>query len=273
MVHDAVRVAANRNSFHPILERYDALREQDRIGPEDLIERLFIDYYGCPDTPYYRELSRLILIASVARVEEPGCKFDYAIIVEGAQGTRKSSSIAALYGKDYFGEIDGDLGNLQKTAEQIAGKHALELPELSAMHKSEANDAKAFMSRQQDDVRMVYDRNKSQFPRQCVIWGTTNDQQYLRDTTGGRRYLIVESLDTMIDCDGILRDNDAIWQAAAFGYDEMREEQPYGELPLFLQGEAAVEAKRLQERARKTEVWEHWLETVTDWMDEEQRCT
>ena len=273
MVHDAVRVAGNRNTFHPILEYLDDLRDQEPLGPPDLIERLFIDYYGCPDTRYYRDLSRLILIASVARVEEPGCKFDYAVVVEGEQGTRKSSSIMALYSQQYFGEIDGDLGNLQKTAEQIAGKWALELPELSAMHKSEANDTKAFMSRQQDDVRMVYDRNKSKFPRQCVIWGTTNDQQYLRDTTGGRRYLIVELLANMIDTDGILRDRGAIWQAAARGYDEMREEQPYGTLPLFLQGESADEAKRLQERARKTEVWEHWLEAVTDWMDEELTLT
>ncbi|ARB05736.1 DNA primase [Synechococcus virus S-ESS1] len=268
-VHDAVRIAANRNSFHPILEYLDDLREKPTMGKPDLVERLFIDYYGCPDTVYYRELSKLILIASVARVEEPGCKFDYAIIVEGVQGTRKSSSIAALYGPQYFGEIEGDLGNLQKTAEQIAGKWVLELPELSAMHKSEANDAKAFMTRQADDVRMVYDRNKSKFPRQCVVWGTTNDQKYLRDHTGGRRYLIAEVFDFMIDCDGIIRDRDAIWQAAARGYDEMREEAGDGPLPLFLTGEADATAKKLQERARKTEAWETWLETILDWMDEE----
>jgi putative DNA primase/helicase len=61
----------------------------------------------------------------------------------------------------------------------------MQLSELSAMHKSEVNEATAFMSRQQDDVRMFYEKNKSKFPRQCVIWGMTNDQQYLRDTTGG----------------------------------------------------------------------------------------
>ena len=269
MVHDAVRLAAYRNGFHPLLEYYDDLRAKPQMGKDDLIERLFIDYYGCPDTVYYRELSRLVLIASVARLEEPGCKYDYACIIEGSQGTGKSSSIQALYGTEYFGEIDADLGNVQKTAEQIKGKHALELPELSAMHKSEANDAKAFMSRQQDDVRMVYDRNKSKFPRQCVIWGTTNDREYLRDVTGGRRYLIVEMTGDWIDVDGITRDRDAIWQAAARGYDEMRSEQPHGSLPLFLQGEAGEEAKRLQERARKTEAWETWLETIIDWMDEE----
>ena len=269
LVHDAVRLAAYRNQFHPLLEYYDDLRAKPQLGKDDLIERLFIDYYGCPDTVYYRELSRLVLIASVARLEEPGCKYDYAVIVEGAQGTGKSSSIQALYGTEYFGEIDTDLSNVQKTAEQIKGKHALELPELSAMHKSEANDAKAFMSRQQDDVRMVYDRNKSKFPRQCVIWGTTNDREYLRDVTGGRRYLIVEMTGDWIDVDGITRDRDAIWQAACGGYDQMREEQPHGAPPLFLQGEAAVEAKRLQERARKTEAWETWLETIIDWMDEE----
>ncbi|NEK24619.1 hypothetical protein GV827_19755 [Sulfitobacter sp. JBTF-M27] len=136
------------------------------------------------------------------------------------------------------------------------------------MAKSEANDAKAFMSRQQDDVRMVYDRSRTSFPRQCVIWGTTNDKEYLRDATGGRRYLIVEMTAEQIDTDRIERDRDAIWQAAALGYDEMRAEQPYGTLPLFLQGEAAETAKQMQERARKSEAWEGWMETIIEWLDE-----
>jgi len=72
-----------------------------------------------------------------------------------------------------------------------------------------------------------------------------------------------------IDTDGIERDRDAIWQAAALGYDQMREEQPYGTLPLFLKGEASEVAKQMQERARKSEAWENWMETITDWMEEE----
>ena len=269
MIHNSIRLAANRNAFHPILEFLDDLRDRPTVRA-DAIDTMLIDYYGCPDTVYYRALSRLIMIASVARVEQPGCKFDYALILEGAQGIGKSSSISALYGEQYFGEITVNLKEMKGIAEQIGGKWALELPELSAMHKSEANDAKAFMSRQKDDVRMSYDRNISEFPRQCVIWGTTNDKKYLRDETGGRRYLVCEC-GNKIDVQGLLANRGILWQSAALAYDEMVEEfgDSLGDLPLYLTGEAAAEAKRLQENARKKEVHETWFEAITDWMDEE----
>lgn len=269
MIHNSIRLAATRNSFHPILEFLDDLRNRPTVRT-DAIDTMLIDYFGCPDTVYYQALSRLIMIASVARVEQPGCKFDYALILEGAQGIGKSSSISALYGEQYFGEITANLKEMKQIAEQIGGKWALELPELSAMHKSEANDAKAFMSRQKDDVRMSYDRNISEFPRQCVIWGTTNDKKYLRDETGGRRYLVCECGDK-IDVQGLLANRGILWQSAALAYDEMIEEfgDSLGDLPLYLTGEAAVTAKELQENARKKEVHETWFEAITDWMDEE----
>lgn len=269
-VHDAIRVAAYRNSFHPIVEYLDDLRDKPVIRPS-AIDTMLIDYFGCEDNAYYRAVSRLIMIASVARVEQPGCKFDTAPILEGAQGIGKSSAIAALYGESYFGEIDVNLQERKAVAEQIGGKWVLELPELSAMHKSEANDAKAFMSRQKDDVRMSYDRNISEFPRQCVIWGTTNDKKYLRDTTGGRRYLVVECGAGQIDVHGLLANRDILWQSAALAYDEMVEEfgESLGDLPLYLTGEAAKVAKILQEGARKKEVHETWFEAILDWMDED----
>jgi hypothetical protein len=94
---------------------------------------------------------------------------------------------------------------------------------------------------------------------------STHPQADVRD----RGYLIVEAGEGMIDSVGIERDRDMIWQASAAGYDEMRAEHPHGDLPLFLQGKSAEVAKSMQERARKTEAWETWLETVMDWMDEE----
>lgn len=269
MVHDSVKLAARVNAFHPIRE-YLADVEENAAPDPGCIETVLIDYFGAEDTPYVREASRLMMIASVARVMEPGCKFDHAIILEGAQGIGKSSGIKRLYGAAYFGEIDGDLNDRKYIAEMMTGKWALELPELSSMHKSEANDAKAFMTRQHDDVRLSYDRNVSELPRQSVIWGTTNDTEYLRDATGGRRYWPIVCRTESIDVNGLMRARDAIWQDAYRAYLEMRENTPAErDLPLYLKGGAAETAKKLQERARKTEQWETWLQRVEDWMDEE----
>jgi len=266
MVHDAIVMAARTNQFHPVREYLDRCTTRKKPRDTEAAETVLIRYFGAEDTPYTRMVSKMMMIASVARIEEPGCKFDNAIILEGPQGIGKSTGIKRLYGKEYFGEIDVDLKDRKQIAEQIAGKWVNELPELSAMHKSDHNDAKAFMSRQDDDVRLSYDRNVSTLPRQCVFWGSTNDQSYLRDATGNRRYWPVEC--TQIDVIGLMEARDSIWQDAALLYREMRAAHPHGELPLFLTGEAAATAKRLQESRRKTEMWESWFQTVSDWMDE-----
>lgn len=268
MVHDAVRLAAMANRFHPVIEFLEDCYDDEKHDPECL-ETVFIDYYGAEDNVYTRQASKMAMIAAVARVMEPGCKFDFAVIFEGPQGIGKSSGVKALIGKEWFGEIDVDLKDRKSIAEQIAGKWALELPELSAMHKSEANDAKAFMTRQHDDVRMSYDRNISILPRQCIIFGTTNDREYLRDTTGNRRYWPIFCHTNSVDTVGLALARRRIWKAAYVAYLEMRKAQPHGELPLFLTGEAAEIAEKLQHAARKKEVWETWLDQITDWMDAE----
>jgi putative DNA primase/helicase len=269
-VRQGIELAARVNTFHPVRER---ILDHAENGPEGAdISGLLCDYLGAEDNVYTREVSRLIMIASVARVFEPGCKFDTAVILEGAQGIGKSTAIKRLYGEEYFGEIDCDLGNKKEVAEQMFGKWALELPELSSMHKGEANHTKAFMSRQHDDVRLSYEKHMAELPRQCVIWGTTNDTEYLRDTTGGRRYFPIPIDASAIDPLAIMRAKAGLWRAAYEAYVEMRSRTPQGQdLPLFIAAgtEADLIAKQLQERARKAETWENWKSTLINWMDEE----
>ena len=269
-VRQGIELAARVNTFHPVRERILDHAENGEEGED--IEMLLHKYFGAEDNVYTREVSRLIMIASVARVFEPGCKFDTAVILEGAQGIGKSTAIKRLYGEEYFGEIDCDLGNKKEVAEQMFGKWALELPELSSMHKGEANHTKAFMSRQDDDVRLSYEKHTAELPRQCVIWGTTNDTEYLRDVTGGRRYFPIPIDASAIDPLAIMKAKPGLWRAAYEAYVEMRARTPKGhDLPLFIPAgtEADKIAKTLQERARKAETWENWMTTTENWMDEE----
>jgi predicted P-loop ATPase len=92
----AVVSAAHRNKFHPVLDYLTACRAAwtGARGVESLLHR----YLGVEDTPYHREIIKWKMVASVARIFEPGHKFDYAIILQGATGIRKSSFIRSLYG-------------------------------------------------------------------------------------------------------------------------------------------------------------------------------
>jgi putative DNA primase/helicase len=259
-----VKLAARRNSFHPIrdmIARWRALGwdGKDRLG--DFFHR----FLGAEKSIYTADVMKMMLIASIARIETPGCKFDYACILEGLTGIGKSTLIKVLYGEEYFGELDCDPSDRQQVAEQIAGNWALEMPELGAMNKADHNHMKALMRRQFDDVRMAYDRTVSELPRQCVIWGTTNDDSYLRDPTGNRSYWIIKCGDAQIDFAAVLRERDQLWAQAVFMHDEMRARYPNGDLPLTLTGEALIRARELQEGARQREMWEDWVEDIIEW--------
>lgn len=264
LVADSIKLAAQNNSFHPIIEYLDGLEgEPDR----ELAETFWIRHAGVKDDPYTREATLLMGIASVARVMEPGHKWDHAIILEGPQGIGKSTAIKRLYGSAYFGELHTDLKDEKKSAEAIMGNWAMELPELSALHKSDHNDAKAFITRQDDDVRLSYDRHVSRLPRQCVFFGTSNDSEYLRDPTGNRRFWPFVCDTDSIDTAGILRERDAFWRTCYAIYKDMRR-ATNGDLELVLSPEAAKIAQKMQESRRKMEMWETWYQALMDWMDE-----
>ncbi len=266
-LYDAITLAARSTSFHPI--RDYLLDCGDKWDRQERIDTFLIRYLKLPDTPYHRQISRMAILASVTRIFEPGHKFDFAVIIQGDQGIGKSTLIKALYGEQWFGELNVDLGEKQKVAEEITGKWGVELPELGALHKADHNRAKAFMRRQFDDVRMAYDRRVTEFPRQCVCWGTTNDAKYLRDPTGNRSYWpAVTNMREGIDTAGIAAERDQLWGEAVELYFAMRAEQPRGSLPLHLVGEEALhEARRLQEAARSEELHEIWAAAISDWLD------
>jgi predicted P-loop ATPase len=180
VVDSAIKYAARRNRVHPIRDWLESLPEWD--GEVCRTERLFIDYLGCPDTLYHRDAARLWLIAAVARVYEPGHKFDFMPIIEGAQGARKSTFVKTL-GGEWFGAPTIDWSNSQKMIEQTEGYWIIEVGELATLNRGEANDVKECIVKTEDRARMAYARNPVSRRRQFVFMGTTNDEQYLRDPT------------------------------------------------------------------------------------------
>lgn len=152
------------------------------------IDTIFIDYFGAEDTAYTRVITRKTLVAAVARVMEPGCKFDYMLILEGQQGIGKSSFLARLATnpKYYLDELRTFEG--KEASELIQGKWIVEVAELSAFNKTETNIIKGFITRQTDTYRAAYGKGTKDYPRKCIFIGTTNSEEYLKDATGERRY-------------------------------------------------------------------------------------
>jgi len=259
----AIDIAGRRNGFHPVREYLDRLAWDG----EPRVERLFIDYLGAPDDIYSRSVGRMMMIAAVTRVMEPGHKFDFSVILEGLQGKRKSTFIEIL-AKNWFTTLDGDFEDSKSMVELMQGAWILEIPELSGFAKADVRHIKAFVSRTTDKVRLAYARRAQEFPRQCVFIGSTNDDVYLKDDTGGRRWWPIRCTVEQIDTDGLQANVDQMWAEAATLYREMRAAKPRGTLPLYLaDDEARTIAERLQE-SRKVESTEDALAgEIAEWLD------
>lgn len=209
-VLEAVNAVAHDNAFHPVREYLDGLEWDQTPRLEQWLQQRL----GVPDNEYARKVGKRWVLSAVARVFEPGCKADSVLILEGIQGAGKSTSMAVL-GGTWFMDTPFNLGD-KDGYQAIRGKWIIELGELDAFNKAESTRAKQFFSASVDTYRESYGRRVLDVPRQCVFVGTTNQDEYLKDDTGNRRYWPVTC--TKVDIEGLRADRDQLWAEAVACY-------------------------------------------------------
>ena len=189
LIADGLSEFLMRNAVHPVREYLSGL-EWDGINR---VDTLLIDYLGAADNPYTRAVSKLLCVAAVARISQPGCKFDYMPILTGRQGIGKSFFLAKLArNPSWFSDSLTQMAGSKDAYEQLRGKWIFEISELSAASRSAVETIKLFVSKQIDTYRPAYGHNLVDFPRQCVFVGTTNREDFLHDPTGNRRFLPIK---------------------------------------------------------------------------------
>lgn len=185
-VLDAWNLVLSRHAFHPVREYLAGLVWDGK----ERADTLFIRYMKAQDSEYVRAVTRKWLCAAVARVYNPGCKFDQMLVLVGPQGQGKST-LAYTLSKGWFTDSLNGMGN-KEAFEALRGKWIIELAELSATKRSEEETVKNYITKRVDTYRPAYGRHVVDFPRQCVFYGTTNDYNIIKDRTGGRRYWPIE---------------------------------------------------------------------------------
>lgn len=186
---DALVTVSRERAYHPIREYLKSLPEWDGVNRAD---RILIDYLGAEDSDYTKEVTKRWLIAAISRVMRPGCKFDYVPVLSGPAGIGKSLLIARLGGQWFSDNLSFDDMRDKAAAEKIQGTWINEISELKGMRKMEVEGVKSFISRQEDIYRPAYGRRVEHIKRGCVFIGTSNADDYLKDTTGNRRFWPVE---------------------------------------------------------------------------------
>ena len=175
--------SANARHHHPVKKFIEA----EKWDGTKRIERIFIDYLGVEDTEYTREVTKKWFTGAVARIYRPGVKFEIVPILSGAQGIGKSTLINKL-APEFFSDGLRGLGESKDDLQFLIGSWLLEISELSAMKKTEVEKTKQFISAREDRFRVAYGDIPQRFPRTCVFIGTSNNDQYLKDKTGNRRF-------------------------------------------------------------------------------------
>lgn len=250
-VIEAVSVVAHDHSFHPVREYLENL-EWDRVPR---IESWLTNVLGVKPSEYSSKVGKRWLISAVARVMRPGCKADSVMILEGGQGEGKSTAMGILAGP-WFMDTPFMLGD-KESFKAIRGKWIIELGELDSFNKAESTKAKQFFSASTDTYRESYGRRTNDVPRQCVFVGTTNQEEYLKDATGNRRYWPVFC--NKVDLDHLREIRDQLWAEALFCFES-------SDIWWVTRDESWMFAEAQDERF----VVDEWEGPILTWLEESQ---
>jgi putative DNA primase/helicase len=190
-LEEAITTVAHTRRFHPIRVYLRALKWD---GKQRIDKWLMYAIGESPESlsraeiEYLQIVGRCWLLGMVKRVLEPGCKFDYCPVLEGTGGLRKSTLVEILASTEFYSDTAFEVGHGKEAQEQVRGKWLYEIAEMSGFSKAEVGAIKAFISSKMDRYRPAYGTTVMQYPRQCIMVGTTNENTYLRDRTGNRRF-------------------------------------------------------------------------------------
>ncbi len=208
-LEEALPVAGRRHRFHPVRDWLSSLRWDGTPQLDTWLQRAL----GCPADPYHQAAGAKMLIAAVRRIRKPGVKWDHTPVLEGPQGIGKSSALRLLFGGEWFSDsLPPDVSS-KDAALGLCGVWCLELAELQQLIRSESSTVKAYLSRQVDRFRPPYGKFVVERPRHSVLVGTTNDEEWLSDTTGNRRYWPLAC--KHVDLEWIADNREQLWAEAA----------------------------------------------------------
>jgi hypothetical protein len=201
---EAIQTVAHTRRFHPIREYLQGLEWDGKLRLDKWLifamgekpaEWVDADGVTQPATllpamvEYLQLVGRYWVLGMIKRALEPGCKFDYCPVLEGVGGLRKSTLVELLAGGKFYSDTPFEIGHGKEAQEQVQGVWLYEIAELSNFNKAEVGAIKGFISSKVDRYRVAYGTTVGAYPRQCVLVGTTNENTYLRDRTGNRRFL------------------------------------------------------------------------------------
>lgn len=242
---------AHDNTYDPVREYLDGLKWDGKARIDTWLQT----YMGAPEHEILSVFGAKFLIGAVARVYQPGCQMDNALVFEGAQGAGKTTAVSALFGREYMISSIADF-KTKEASIALQGRWVAEIAELAALKKTDITDVKKFITETMDQYRPVHGKNTVDRERRCVFIGTTNERQYLKDSTGNRRFWPVPC--GHVDVDGIAEIRDQLWGEAVARF-RQGEEWWITDTAMLKQAEVAQADRSMTDP---------WAEIIDAWLDD-----
>lgn len=230
-VQDAVVAVAHANRRNCVVDWLKSLQWDGVPRIATVFSRLF----GTPSTPYHLAAGQNLLISMVARAMKPGCKVDEMIVLEGPQHVGKSSAWKVIGGELHV-ELHAN-PNHKDFQQQFRGVWLGELPEMSALRRTTVEQIKGMLTCRVDRYRPSYGRYEREYPRQTVCVGTTNQDKYLQDDTGNRRFIPIH-VRGKIDLAQLQQERDQLFAEAVHLYKQGQSWWQYPALETLVAQEA-----------------------------------
>jgi predicted P-loop ATPase len=228
MVMDCVEAMARRNKVHPVREYLTQLVWDKKPR----LNAMFPALFSAEDTDYTRQAARCFMVSAVARilwadpkVRHNGAQVDFMLVLEGEQGRGKTSAVRELFGAEWYAE-SMESPSSKDFYQSLRGRWCVEIGEMDSFSKADVTKVKQAITSRFDTYRPSYGRVSRSFRRECVFVGTTNEHEYLRDASGGRRFLPVKV--DAVHIAEITRQRDQLWAEAVALF---RDGYPWWELP------------------------------------------
>lgn len=219
-VHEAIDISAKRKRINTVVDVLDRLVWDGHQRLETMLVKYFMADTN-HDTPrYLSAIGRAWMIATVARAYEPGCKHDCALTMQGSQGCGKSQSIKTLaeaISPAAFREGLPPLSQAQEAKRALCGTWICELPELSFLDKVTTEAVKSFITESKDSFRHPWGKRFVNVKRATSFVGTTNQDTFVRDSTGARRWWIFK-VKGKVDIEQLREDAPQLWAEAVTAY-------------------------------------------------------
>jgi putative DNA primase/helicase len=195
-------------------------------------------------------IARLIPVSMIARALDPGCQYRYVVILCGDEVAGKSKLVRSLASPEWYREISTSLEGKESHV-LVQGAWVAELGELESLSRTGEARLKSFITMQQDAYVPKYKMATVSVPRRTIFIGTTNEETFLRGTTGNTRFLPIKTGE--VDPEGFVSQREQIL-AQALDYYRAHPEDWWQ-----ISAEAEAEAITARDAAREVNVYEKAL--------------